>query len=338
MPNETASFCARLKTGYQDCQSSVEDGFLLAVSGGADSVAMLQATAQLWPEHRERIVVAHVDHSLRKESTDDSAFVRRHSARLGLQCEVLTIPAGQLTGEAGQSIEEAARKARYAFLATTANKYKLQNVVTAHHMDDQAETVLHNILRGTGLRGLRGMQTIRELNDGIQLIRPMLNFRRSEIIEFLTDMNAPFKMDASNQDLCFTRNRLRQHLLPQLKNDFNESADRNLVSLAHQAQQTLDVLDALADRILSDAVLERQENICRLDRRKLCEWPAPIIRHVLSVLWIRQGWPRQKMTFGHYERLAQAITNDTSTQYSLPGAITVRAEIDVVRLTRETAD
>ncbi|HIE97386.1 MAG TPA: tRNA lysidine(34) synthetase TilS [Planctomycetes bacterium] len=332
---ELRSLPEQLESGYAAADCRPENGLLLAVSGGADSVALLHATVAIRAQHCEQIVVAHVNHGLRSDSSDDDAeFVRGLANEFGLAFKLLTVPRGSLEQVSDGSLEEAARQRRYDFLAETATKCGLASVVTAHHMDDQAETVLHNILRGTGLRGLRGMQRSRPLADGVQLVRPMLELRRCDIVEYLSAAELAHCTDHSNQDTDFTRNRIRQQLLPTLTSDFNASVDRNLVSLAQQAEQTIQAMDSLADRILSEVVLERQPDVCRLDRTKLAAWPRDVVRHVMSVLWIRQDWPRQKMTFRHYSRLAELACLDDDIREDFPGNVHAWCSDDMVRLTR----
>lgn len=298
-------------------------------------MALLTATLQLWPDARDRIFVAHVNHALRGADSDaDETVVRELCRTNGVRFDVLKLNQGSLHAASRASLEEAARTVRYDFLAETAKKYSVAAVATAHHMDDQAETVLHNILRGTGLRGLRGMEVSRPLKNGIILSRPMLQISRSDISDYVAECRIAFRTDASNGDLMFTRNRVRQQLLPILKADVNTSADQNLILLAKQAQQTVNLLDALAEQILSDVVLEQQPDVCRLDCTKLTKWPMEMVRHVMSVLWIQQAWPRQKMTFGHYERLSNAACAGFKCREDLPGGIHMNASPDVMRLSR----
>ena len=337
LANSFHAFITSVKNGYQQATQHAADGALLAVSGGADSMALLHATVCFWSGHEtlSRVAVAHINHGLRgAESDGDERMVREFAADLGVRCEVLRIQPGCLEQVGGRSLEEAARTTRYKFLGETASRFSFPCVVTAHHAADQVETVLHNIIRGTGLRGLRGMQTSRKLCDGVRLIRPLLNVSRCEVDDYLLTFGVPYHIDQSNGDLKFTRNRVRQQLLPLLKADFNSAVDRNLISLAEQAQQALDTMDALAAHILSEVVLESQADSCRLNRASLAKWPLEVVRHTLSLLWLQQAWPRQKMTFNHYDRMAAAVCAAHDSKEDLPGGMQLHVAAEIVRCIR----
>lgn len=333
---ETNDFLATLAVGYAKANCKVADGLLLAISGGADSIALLHGTLALWPDDCQKIVVAHVNHGLRGcESDEDAAFVAALAGQLGLRNETLTAEQGSIQHSSRGSVEAAARNVRYDFLTNVAMKMQLGSVVVAHHLDDQAETVLHNIIRGTGLRGLGGMRDSRLLADETQLVRPMLGVRKSAILAYLEGLKLPHRTDGSNVDTAFTRNRIRAELLPRLREDFNSAVDGHLVSLASQTQESLRMLDLFAAKILADVVLERTPHVCRIDRLKFAEWPQEVQRHCLSLLWIQQEWPRKKMNAGSYSALATAVGGAKERQRGdLPGGVTFEVSHELLRLTR----
>lgn len=330
-------FHASLADGYAAADCQVADGLLLAISGGADSIALLHGTLALWPDRR--IVVAHVNHALRgAASDDDAAFVARLANQHSLPYESLAVEPGSVEGDSRGSLEAAARNIRYDFLKQTSNTQQLRFVVTAHHFDDQAETVIHNIIRGTGLRGLAGMQPSRTLADGIQLVRPMLACRKSDIQSYLAAAGAQYCTDASNADTAFTRNRIRSQLLPQLREQFNSRVDDHLVSLASRTQEAIRMLDLFAESVLAEIVLEQTPTVCRIDRTKFAQWPSEVQRHCLSLLWIRQQWPRKKMNAGSYATLSTAVSSAQKVQRGdLPGGVRYEACGEILRLTRSAA-
>jgi tRNA(Ile)-lysidine synthase len=219
----------------------------LAVSGGADSVALLRLFLELRAELGIVLAVIHFNHKLRgSESDDDEKFVAGIAREHKLQFH---LSSGEVAAEAAAnrlSIEAAAREMRYDYFrelqqASVDGSSRLDKIATGHTLDDQAETVLMRVIRGTGTRGLSGIRPIVELKDeydepGGEVIRPLLAIRRREIERYLKDLGQPWREDSSNCDLKFTRNRVRHTVLPQLERDFNPSAPETLAELAEIAQ------------------------------------------------------------------------------------------------------
>ena len=208
------------------------DQIVCAVSGGADSMAMLFAMYLLKEKMGIRLAAAHFNHNLRgSESNADEAFVRDFCARYEIE---LFVGSAEVTaGEKG--LEAAAREARYAFFATLPGK-----LATAHTADDNAETVLLHLVRGTGLKGLGGIAPSRE-----NIIRPLLSVTRKEVLAFLEEYHIPHREDSSNQTDQFLRNRLRHHVMPLLKAE-NPSIAENLSATALRLRQDEQALQAYA--------------------------------------------------------------------------------------------
>jgi tRNA(Ile)-lysidine synthase len=195
------------------------DSVLLAVSGGPDSVVMLDFFAGQARAHRLKLHVCHVNHKLRGKAADaDAAFVKKLAAGYGLGASILSADVKKLAKAHGKSVEHAARDARYRLLSETALKKGCALVATAHHADDHAETVILNLLRGTEPKGLLGIPERRELcRKGklkVQLIRPLLSVSRREIEDYLKANGLPSRKDHTNDDEKYTRNWIRKTLLP----------------------------------------------------------------------------------------------------------------------------
>ena len=302
-------------------------GVLLAVSGGRDSMGLLYGMTRLCGVLKiPQIVVAHLDHGLRGDAgRQDAELVRSVCQSLEVPTVIAECAAGQLERASRGSLEEAARTARYEFLQTTAREHGIHLIATAHHAADQAETVLHNILRGTGLRGLRGIPERRHLSDTFELIRPMLTIRDDAIREYIELHSIAYASDATNNDSRHTRNRIRHELLPLLAAEFNPGVQDSIVRLAEQTQELLQSLDAVAESLLAESVLERTPEHCRLDVRRLTQQALPVVRHALTVLWIQQNWSRKDMSREHWNRLAAMLLNPPPLTIDLPGSI--RAEL-----------
>lgn len=317
-------FLAELKAGLLRCAAQ-GSSVLLAISGGADSVALLRGLLQLKEPLNLTLRAAHLNHQLRGADSDaDAEWVRALCECRGVPCDIESVSVLELAERNRRGIEETARDARYDFLQAVAVRHQCDAVAVAHTADDQAETVLHHILRGTGLTGLRGMEWSRSLGDSTRLIRPMLAIWRTELEAFLADLEQDFRLDASNQDTSLTRNRLRHDLLPRLERDFNSRVREHLRQLAEQAADCEETLHIAADTVLDAALLDRSENVVRLQRDSLAKTSRPLVREVFVRLWQRQKWPTQWMTFSHWDRLVDLIQCDQPTAIDLPGPISVQ--------------
>ena len=209
---------------------------LVAVSGGADSVALLYALAALAPAWRLELHALHVDHGLRAESARDADFVRGLGARLSVPVDVATV-----TVERRGSLEAAARAARYAALAASADRVGAARIALGHTADDQAETVLMRVLRGAGLRGLAAIPPVRD-----RIIRPLIECRRADLVVELHRAGLEWVEDPSNRDPKFLRNRIRHELLPWLTESVSPEIADGLVRVAAAARTTVGALDRIA--------------------------------------------------------------------------------------------
>ena len=213
---------------------------VVAVSGGMDSVALLDALVRLRQRGKlpVKLVVAHLNHRLRGEESDgDEAFVRCLAAEYELDCLTEQIPVAETALQEKQNLEAVARRLRYEFLARTAETVGAAFVCTAHTLDDQAETVLMRLLRGTGAEGLAGIQTVRPLGRSVKLIRPLLAVTREEVAEHCNQYQLAFRHDSSNDSILLTRNRIRHELLPMLKS-FNPRVTQTLARLANVVERS----------------------------------------------------------------------------------------------------
>ena len=250
--------------------------YLIGVSGGADSVVLLRLLHALG---YRKLVVAHLDHGLRgRASTADATFVRKLAEQLDYPAVIAREKVAKLAQANKQSIETAARIARYAFFAQTAREHRFAHLFLAHHADDQVESVLMSLFRGAGSNGLGGMreastQTIDKKR--LEIYRPLLGIWRSEILEQATKEKWSFREDASNDDRIFLRNRVRHDLVPQLEDTFQRDVRTAVTRLAQQSSAESDYLDSLVQTDAEQATLSvpklRQQPIA-LQRRLLFLW------------------------------------------------------------------
>ena len=290
---------------------------LVAVSGGCDSVALSRGLVDAQATLNLTLVVAHLNHGWRgEESQQDAEWVRSLASSLNLPSVIESAPED---GEAAS--EESARQVRYEFLTRAAAEHDCRFVATGHTADDQAETVLHHILRGTGLSGLRGIPQTRTLGEKATLVRPLLEIPRSQLEDWLRSIGQDWRTDATNSDSRFTRNRIRHELLPLLADSFNPQINRVLTTLATQAGEASDFVRELAEQALPEIVLSASPDSIRVDTTRLCELPPVVRREVLVLAWQRQNWPLQKMSFAHWEKLADIA--ESGGKATLPGNVEV---------------
>lgn len=282
------------------------DRVVCAVSGGADSMALLWAMYLLKEKLNICLSAAHFDHHLRgEESTQDRAFVEAFCRDYGIPC---VCGEGNVTaGEKG--LEAAAREARYAFLNALEGK-----IATAHTADDNAETILMHLIRGTGLKGLGGINPQRG-----KIIRPMLTVTRQEVEAFLAEYSIPYVSDSSNETDAFLRNRIRHHIMPLLKEE-NPSLAQNLTATALRLRQDEAALEVQA--VITDRVSQ------------LCEMPLAVQSRVLCKLL--KSWGVREPEAEHIRLVKALIDGDNpSAAVSLPGNVIVAREYDRLVLREE---
>ncbi|MEI8022031.1 MAG: tRNA lysidine(34) synthetase TilS [Schlesneria sp.] len=320
-----SDFLDELRNGLKQCDIC-DSRLLVAVSGGADSVALLRGLVDLRSEFSLELFVAHLNHRLRGVDSDaDARWVCELAASLNLPSEIGEIPEGILTANAS-GLEEQARRLRYEFLEISAAKFDCPAIALAHTASDQAETVLHHLFRGTGIAGLTGIPPVRLTTSGLRLVRPILGLNRTLVEGFLCERGQTYCTDHSNSDTAMTRNKLRHVILPLLRKQINPQVDAALCRLAEQAMEIDEVLHHAASQLLAQCLMDQQPGLCHLDIRLLAGQPRHLIREMFCQLWQRQGWPRQAMGFAHWNRLADMLFTRKSVDF--PNGVEARFHSD----------
>jgi len=229
---------------------------VIGVSGGPDSVCLLDALYKLKEKYDLQIIVAHVNYGLRgKDSDSDEKSVKKLAEKYSLPIEILSFTKYEKSEIRNTISEEKLRKIRYAFFEKVSKKNKADAIAVGHNLNDQAETVLMRILRGTGLRGLGAIRfaTRRDPTaqpkrnaDGPLLVRPLLNIPRKEIIAYLRSNKIPYRTDKSNLSADFTRNKIRNKLLPQLEKEFNPNIQETLYKFSASTADDYDFIARFA--------------------------------------------------------------------------------------------
>ncbi len=217
-----------------------KDKLVIGVSGGPDSMALLHICIFLKQEKKIpncTFIVAHVNHMLRKEADDEARYVKRYCNLHGISCYIKKIDVKQLAKQEKIGTEEMGRKIRYQFFEEVRKKEKAQKIVTAHHANDNAETVLMNIIRGSGTVGLKGIEPVRTNKEGIVFIRPLLNCTKQEIEDYCEQEKLQPKIDKSNQENQYTRNKIRNILIPMIEKEWNPNIVETINRLSELARK-----------------------------------------------------------------------------------------------------
>lgn len=306
---------------------------LLGVSGGADSTAMLRFFAAI-PNFQ--IAAIHVNHGTRaNESDDDAEFVESLCQQLGIKMFVKNIAGGDSI-KPGRS-EAVLRKIRYDCFLQTAESGGYRYVALAHTADDQVETVLHRIVRGTGLRGLTGIPPFRPLSAAVTCLRPFLEIRREEILSFLAEIQQTFRTDSSNLHSNYTRNRIRNELLPQLQREYNPAVGTALLRLMKQSQQVQRYISPDIEAMFHRAIHIESPHLAKLFVAKLNTKDEYIVCECLHLLWQTQGWPLGGMTYEKWLSVWQMTSTSLSAQAQSEPAVTMTILPGGIRVHRDTA-
>lgn len=272
-----------------------DETVIVAVSGGADSTALLLAIHELISAHKlsVKVCVAHLDHRIRAASAKDAKWVAALAEKLGYECVVGRSKVAEIARSAADNLEQAAREARYKFLERTAKRKSANYVLTGHTMDDQAETVLLRLMRGSAGAGLAGMDLLRPLgkNTAIKLVRPLLWARRFETENYCRLRKTQFLADEMNEDQKFARVKVRQQLLP-LMQSFNNKIVEALSRTASQLREDSAVLLNNSDALLKQAAvldpLDDETQTTVLDVKVLANAPPALRRRALRQ-WISEA-------------------------------------------------
>ena len=301
-----------------------------AVSGGADSIALLHLLARLAGSRAARmeLAVAHLDHGLRRGSAADRRFVEHAARDLGLRCWACRIPVSERLRR-GESLEEGARRVRRAFLLEARERLHGDLIATGHHLDDQAETVLLRLARGAGPSALAGMA---ERGPG-PFVRPLLTFERAQLRAWLDRRGLAFREDPSNRDLRFDRNRLRHRVVPVLEAEINPRAARHVVRAAARLREDAAVLDELAAELLLRVLLPAPPGEVVLRVGPWTAAPSAIARRLARLALGEAGIDPRSLSSRIVDALVDLARGPRGRRLDLPGGRVAARLPDRVRVT-----
>ncbi len=330
MKAKAAERLAGIVRGFLDREGLGGQPILVAISGGPDSTALLDCLRNFTP-----ISAAHLNHQLRAQESDaDEEFVTQLCQRLDVPLHVARQNVAEDAARLHRNLEAHARSVRYEWLSETARRHGFPLVATGHTLNDQAETVLFHVLRGTGLRGLRGIAPRRGLAEGVELIRPLLSARRQDVLEYLRERALPYREDSSNRDPRFTRTWLRHELLPLVERGFPGDPVAALGRLADEARQLLRDQQARVEACLQRAERPRAADMIVLDVSELKQLAPTDLGELFCRIWEREGWPRGRLTWRHVQALVRLVDQPGGAIH-LPEGVAARRRGAVLQLFRQ---
>ncbi len=309
------------------------ESVLLAVSAGADSVAMMFAMLRLTQAGtvNARLVVGHVNHKLREPAADqDEEFVVRLGKKLGLKVIPRSVDVRACAAENKLSIETAARKLRTDALIGIAKENGCKSVATGHHKDDNAETMVHRLLRGTGFRGLAGIWPSRLFADEVTFVRPLLCVTRARIIEYCRANDLDWRDDHTNADITYTRNYIRHLLLPQLQNACSGSLVAELAQLSQKCRTLHRRVCWNVEKVWPVIVSASQPDKVTLDGKIFCAQTQIIQAELVRRTLIGLGSGERDLKDLHYRKIFALAQGPNGKRIELPGGFLAEAEYEKI--------
>ncbi len=297
----------------KDCGINPEKPVIAGVSGGPDSLCMLD----LLIKSGVPVLAVHFNHQLRLEADDEARQVSDFCDSNRVKCVIGAESVGCIAQEQGLSVEECARSLRYKFLFQQAEIWKAQAVMVAHNAEDQIETILMHLLRGSGLSGLRGMQMRSyqpQWNNEIPLVRPLLKTSRSEIMAYCLDHNLSPAMDQTNEDVKYFRNRIRHELVPFLET-YNSQVKTHLASMADLIYQDDDLLNRLTEKAFIDCVVDNGARFIRFSFEPFKVLHPSLQRRLLRETIQRIEPQLRDIDFGVIDRAMSFLNSQLQTNH-----------------------
>jgi tRNA(Ile)-lysidine synthase len=327
-PTKDDGFLSAVEAAMSHYQMlSPGDAVLVGVSGGPDSVALLDSLVAISPKWSLRLVVAHLNHQLRGSTADEeAAFVNKIATALGLPCELASRDVGEYGIRHRLSVQEAARSVRYAFYDEAAAKHSADKIALGHHADDNAESILVHLLRGTGPLGLVGIPPVR---DG-RIIRPLIDLTRKEILAYLEQNGLEYVRDHSNLDTDYLRNRIRHQLLPLLREAYNPNMVDALNRLGSILRDEEDFWDLTVRRVFEE-LCRRTSQGMSLPVTKLSGLHPALLRRVVRRAILSVKGDLKRIGHVHVQAVIQLLIGSSpSGRLTLPDGITVLRDREAV--------
>jgi len=289
------------------------DRVIVGVSGGADSICLLRVLINMQESFQITLAAVHVNHGLRESAAEDAAYVKKTCEAWGIPYREYDVDVRKLAAEKKLSLEEAGRSLRYESFEDARRSCGANKIALAHHMDDQVETILWNLFRGTGARGLAGMAPRRE-----DIVRPLLCVSKDEIIQFLTDQGISWRTDETNAQNTFTRNRLRNQLIPTIEEQYNRQGRQHIAGAGTIIAQMEDYIAKQGAKAVERCVKPVSKRSVMI-RGKAYRKEEPILQEfVLREALGEVAGTRKDIGQVHVQMLMDLMENQVSREISLP--------------------
>lgn len=306
------------------------DKVLAAVSGGPDSVCLIHILNALKDKLGIKLFIAHLDHGLRgRESHQDAIFVRRLAKSFGIKLAYNKLVLKKAKSKL--SLEERLREKRYNFFKQAANKLGANAVATAHTLDDQAETVMMRLVKGSSLKGIIGIHPVR-IDGGIKFIRPLIEIEKSDITGYLKSKKMDYRIDRTNLENRFLRNRIRNRILPYLAKT-NPKIKRSLFNLAESLREDFEFIDR--ERKKREGIIKRKKNLQYIMLSDVILQPKALQKEIVREVLKSIGANVKKLTFRHWKELDAFIrTKAKGKSIDLPGRVKIQKTCDRLIFTK----
>ena len=299
------------------------------ISGGADSMCLLDLLIE-WSRNQDLdITVLHVNHGIRgKEAVRDEEFVKNYCLKNSVNCRIVHADIVQMAKDRGCTVEEAGRDFRYEEFVKLCTRTGSKRIAVAHNLNDTAETVLFNMIRGSGLKGMTGIAPVRMLKNGISLVRPLLATSRADIEDYLKEKGIEYITDSTNFENDYSRNCIRNMILPVLKNNINTSAEEHIANLAFEVSETEELVSGLTERAFEDVRIDA----ARIDADKLLSYHPAVVRRVIRKLIGEAAGRLKDIERVHIDAVTELLKKNSGHRIDLPYGITAVKEYGELKL------
>ena len=290
------------------------DKLVLGVSGGPDSISMLNILNEIKQEWQFEIYVAHINHMIRKEANDDEKYVQQYCEKNNIQCFVKRVNVQEIANIQKIGTEEAGRNIRYEFFEEVLQKVGANKIAIAHNKNDKIETIVMNLLRGSGLSGLKGIEPIREQ----RIIRPLIECERQEIEQYCEQYKLEPRIDKTNFENDYTRNKIRNIVIPYIKSEFNPNIIETMERLSQVATEESNYIEIQVEKIYQKLLIERSQNQIILKLKEFNQ-QEKVIKNRLILLVVKELMgSTQRIEKVHIEDIIKLCNNNVGNKFLTP--------------------